>query len=108
MYAFVTRHLGFSPLSSLAKSAASDDASIARTLIGELLPFLTDRQSRLVFSNTAEVVTDMYGRLVSSDKVLPFVKPLPKDFRTLFLGLCPVCLIGSFMPATSVLISLCP
>lgn len=58
-YAYITRHLGTSPLSSLKPENA--DYYEARRLVTKLVPFLTDRKSTLVHPNLPAVITDFWS-----------------------------------------------
>ncbi|EJD07314.1 uncharacterized protein FOMMEDRAFT_137674, partial [Fomitiporia mediterranea MF3/22] len=64
-YAYVTRHLGISPLSALRDE---DEKSSARQLMRELAPFLVDKRSTTLFVSMDDVVTDSWQRLVGSQK----------------------------------------
>ncbi|ETW79035.1 hypothetical protein HETIRDRAFT_104350 [Heterobasidion irregulare TC 32-1] len=65
-YAYATRHLAASPLSSL--EAPAD----ARALMGRAVPFLVDRRATTRFASLAGVVTDVWSRL---GQVRPFFRP---------------------------------
>lgn len=60
-YAYVTRHLSMSPLSSSGNSW--QDKSEARRLIARAVPFITDRQSKLLHVSLTDAVTDVWARL---------------------------------------------
>ncbi|KAG0699902.1 hypothetical protein DFH29DRAFT_934535 [Suillus ampliporus] len=60
-YAFVTRHLSISPLSS-AENDASDETE-ARRIISQAVPFLVARQSKVLYSTLSSAVTDVCSRL---------------------------------------------
>ncbi|KAH8116508.1 hypothetical protein DFH11DRAFT_1506044 [Phellopilus nigrolimitatus] len=62
-YAYVTRHFGASPLCSLREDSAS-----ARQLMRALVPSLADRHSRVLFDSMDAVVTDLWPRLVGTEK----------------------------------------
>ncbi|TFK51937.1 hypothetical protein OE88DRAFT_1734950 [Heliocybe sulcata] len=53
-YAFTTRHLAISPLSSSPTDATD--------VLSPLIPFLVERKSTLVYSNLSDVVTDLWSR----------------------------------------------
>ncbi|KAG5636783.1 hypothetical protein H0H81_006897 [Sphagnurus paluster] len=59
-YAFTTRHLSASPLSSLTPE--NTDYEEARRLISQLAPFLTDRRSTTVYPNLSSLTTDVWSR----------------------------------------------
>ncbi|KAL5537178.1 hypothetical protein ACEPAF_1001 [Sanghuangporus sanghuang] len=64
-YAYVTRHLGISPLS---QSRDGDDLSSARQLLRTLLPFLAEKRSTILFGSMDDLITDMWSRLVQTKK----------------------------------------
>ncbi|KAG5727144.1 Zinc finger HIT domain-containing protein 2 [Termitomyces sp. T112] len=68
-YAFVTRHLSVSPLSSLLPEDI--DFEEAKHLVSQLVPFLVDRKSTMLHPNLSSLVTDIWSRFkpgqVSSD-----------------------------------------
>lgn len=59
-YAYITRHLGTSPLSKLDRE--NPDYHEARRLISQMVPFLTGRKSTLVYPNLPAVITDIWSR----------------------------------------------
>ncbi|KAG2150289.1 uncharacterized protein EDB93DRAFT_1240313 [Suillus bovinus] len=59
-YAFATRHLSVSPLSS-AENDASDEAE-ARRIISQAVPFLAARRSQVLYSTLSSAVTDVWSR----------------------------------------------
>ncbi|KAG1850705.1 hypothetical protein F4604DRAFT_1808446 [Suillus subluteus] len=59
-YAFATRHLSISPLSS-AENDAPDEAE-ARRIISQVVPFLVARQSQVLYSTLSSAVTDVWSR----------------------------------------------
>lgn len=56
-YAFATRHLSVSPLSS-----AENDAPEARRIISQAVPFLVARQSQVLYLTLSSAVTDVWSR----------------------------------------------
>ncbi|KAI6155916.1 hypothetical protein BKA82DRAFT_998900 [Pisolithus tinctorius] len=60
-YAYVTRHLSISPLSSSSNSW--QDKREARRLIARAVPFIADRQSKLLHVTLTGAVTDVWARL---------------------------------------------
>lgn len=56
-YAFATRHLSVSPLSS-----AENDAPEARRIISQAVPFLVARHSQVLYSTLSSAVTDVWSR----------------------------------------------
>jgi len=58
-YAYVTRHLGISPLYSLLHQGP--EHSEARRLISRLIPFLTDRKSTKLCPNLTAVSTEIWS-----------------------------------------------
>ena len=74
-YAYITRHLGVSPLSAGPSRASGNDdddddsvASTARHLFRALAPFISDKRSRVLFTSMDAVVADMWPRLIESGK----------------------------------------
>ncbi|KAG1728095.1 hypothetical protein EDB19DRAFT_169255 [Suillus lakei] len=59
-YAFATRHLSVSPLSS-AENDASDEPE-ARRIISQAVPFLVARQSQVLYSSLSSAITDVSSR----------------------------------------------
>ncbi|KAG2110380.1 uncharacterized protein F5147DRAFT_690391 [Suillus discolor] len=59
-YAFATRHLSVSPLSS-TENDASDEAE-ARRIISQAVPFLVARRSQVLYSTLSSAVTDVWSR----------------------------------------------
>ncbi|KAI6119256.1 hypothetical protein EV401DRAFT_1861758 [Pisolithus croceorrhizus] len=60
-YAYVTRHLSMSPLSSSGNSW--QDKREARRLIARGVPFIADRQSKLLHVSLTNAVMDVWARL---------------------------------------------
>ncbi|KAF7342012.1 hypothetical protein MVEN_01788400 [Mycena venus] len=65
-YAYATRHLSASPLST----APEPDAEAARALFAELTPFLTSRTSKTLHPTLDSALTDLQSRL-SPDSATP-------------------------------------
>ncbi|KAI0076593.1 hypothetical protein K474DRAFT_1684749 [Panus rudis PR-1116 ss-1] len=59
-YAYVTRHFATSPISSL--DPQDPDREDARKTISRLVPFLTDKKSKVLMPNLTAVVTDLWSR----------------------------------------------
>ncbi|KII87478.1 hypothetical protein PLICRDRAFT_664480 [Plicaturopsis crispa FD-325 SS-3] len=59
-YAYVTRHLAVSPLSSASSNEVEHEES--RNLISRLVPFLTDNKSKTVHPTLSSAVTDIWSR----------------------------------------------
>ncbi|THU86223.1 hypothetical protein K435DRAFT_923385, partial [Dendrothele bispora CBS 962.96] len=59
-YAFVTRHLAVSPLTSVRPG--SEDHQEIKRIVSQLVPFLTDRKSTIMHTNIPSVVTDIRSR----------------------------------------------
>jgi hypothetical protein len=59
-YAFVTRHLGTSPLCKL--ELGDPEYQEGRQLFSRLLPFLTDRKSAKTYDNLSDLTTDLWSR----------------------------------------------
>ncbi|KLO06656.1 hypothetical protein SCHPADRAFT_837775, partial [Schizopora paradoxa] len=68
-YAYVTRHLAFSPLAALGGDDPSENQKVSRDLLYSLLPFLTRKDARLVYSDLNEVITNLWAKLVATSKV---------------------------------------
>lgn len=60
-YAYVTRHLGTSPLSTLTPNDPNYDE--ARRLISQLVPFVVERRATTLHSDISAVITDIWSRL---------------------------------------------
>ncbi|KAF8485411.1 hypothetical protein JB92DRAFT_1565803 [Gautieria morchelliformis] len=60
-YAYVTRRLSWSPLSAL--KTTDSDHTVARDLLSQIAPFLTDRKSTLLFKSVDSVVTYVWSML---------------------------------------------
>ncbi|KAF9480531.1 hypothetical protein BDN70DRAFT_905729 [Pholiota conissans] len=58
-YAYITRHLGTSPLSKLKPENA--DYHDSRRLLTQMVPFLTDRKSTKVYPSISAVITDIWS-----------------------------------------------
>ncbi|KAH6916035.1 hypothetical protein BKA70DRAFT_1254575 [Coprinopsis sp. MPI-PUGE-AT-0042] len=76
-YAFIVRHLGLPCLSTV--SADDPDFGEAYKLIGQLLPFLSDRKSTLVFRDIDGVVTDIASRFDSQSRSPAMLAVLLED-----------------------------
>ncbi|KAG6813874.1 hypothetical protein H0H92_006281 [Tricholoma furcatifolium] len=59
-YAFVTRHLSISPLSSLTPE--NIDFEESKRLLSQLVPFLIDKKSTTLYPNMTSLVTDIRSR----------------------------------------------
>ncbi|KIM90558.1 hypothetical protein PILCRDRAFT_812311 [Piloderma croceum F 1598] len=72
-YAYTTRYLSISPLSSL--NADNPDFQEARRIISQLAPFVTDRKSKILHSSLDSVITDIWSRFEAAtiDNKLIFV-----------------------------------
>ena len=70
-YAYVTRHLSTSPLSSLDHE--DPDYQEAKSIFIQLVPFLTARRSQTLYQSLEEAITDMWSRFeIVSDIIEPF------------------------------------
>ncbi|KAF8967705.1 hypothetical protein BDZ97DRAFT_1656008, partial [Flammula alnicola] len=58
-YAYITRHLGTSPLCSLKPD--DTETHEARRLVTQMVPFLTDRKSTKLYPNLPAVITDIWS-----------------------------------------------
>ena len=67
-YAYTTRHLMTSPLSSMSPN--DSDVPEARSILGRLVPFLVDKGSKTRFSSLKAVVTDIWSRFEPVRRVL--------------------------------------
>ncbi|THG99659.1 hypothetical protein EW145_g7224 [Phellinidium pouzarii] len=65
-YAYTTRYLGKSPLTSKSTDTDLDAASVRQTM-RNLVPFISDRRARALLESMDAVVTDMWPRLVDSE-----------------------------------------
>ncbi|KAL4065990.1 hypothetical protein J3A83DRAFT_4262045 [Scleroderma citrinum] len=64
-YAYVTRNFSMSPLAS--SSNDPQDQSEARRLIARAVPFIADRQSRVLYVTLADATTNVWPRLDSGN-----------------------------------------
>ncbi|KZT72024.1 hypothetical protein DAEQUDRAFT_763498 [Daedalea quercina L-15889] len=80
-YAYATRYLATSPLTSLGASEEDE----ARRIVAQLVPFLTDRLSKVVHSTLSAAVTDLLSRFQPDAMPLMFFSILLKDAATLLL-----------------------
>ena len=70
-YAYVTRHLSTSPLSSLDHE--DPDYQEAKSIFIQLVPFLTARRSQTLYQSLEEAITDLWSRFeIVSDIIEPF------------------------------------
>ena len=69
-YAFVTRHFGVSPLSSLSELSLRDEYSAAVHLLRTLVPFMFDNKSRTIYTSTDDITTEIWAKLVDSGQVI--------------------------------------
>ena len=70
-YAYATRHLSTSPLSSL--NHENPDYQEAKNIFIQLVPFLTARRSQTLYQSLEEAITDMWSRFeIVSDIIEPF------------------------------------
>lgn len=60
VYAFVTRHLGTSPLCKL--ELTNPEYHQGRKLFARLIPFATDRKSVKVYESLSDLTTDLWSR----------------------------------------------
>jgi hypothetical protein len=60
VYAFVTRHLGTSPLCKL--DPGDPEYPEARKLFARLTPFAMDRKSAKVYEDLSDLITDLWSR----------------------------------------------
>ncbi|KAG6890083.1 hypothetical protein C0995_012032 [Termitomyces sp. Mi166 len=84
-YAFVTRHLSVSPLSSLTPEDI--DYEEAKRLISQLVPFLVDRKSTTLHPNLSSLSTDVWSRFKPGQVSSELFAVLLKDAAHL---ICPL------------------
>ena len=60
VYAFVTRHLGTSPLCKL--ELTNPEYHQGRKLFARLIPFATDRKSVKIYESLSDLTTDLWSR----------------------------------------------
>ena len=65
----MTRFVCISPLSTSDDGKLSEDSLTARQLLRELIPHVTDKVSRILFTSMDAVILDLWSRLVDSGKV---------------------------------------
>ncbi|KAL1684126.1 hypothetical protein EV122DRAFT_285873 [Schizophyllum commune] len=90
-YAYTVRHLALSKLAD----ATGEDADEARRTIRKLVPFLSDRRSRTVFSGLEDAVTDVWSRMDEKTRSATLFAALLKDTATL---LKPSLVVASSIP----------
>ncbi|KAG6869226.1 hypothetical protein C0993_009090 [Termitomyces sp. T159_Od127] len=88
-YAFVTRHLSVSPLSSLTPKGVDYDE--AKCIISQLVPFLVDRKSTVLHPNLSSLVTDIWSRFNPGQVSSELFAVLLKDIAHL---ICPLPVTG--------------
>ncbi|KAI0925033.1 hypothetical protein AcW2_005734 [Taiwanofungus camphoratus] len=76
-YAFVTRSLSTSPLSSISPHEPEHEE--ARRSIAQLVPFLTERKSQVVHPTLSSVVTDLWSRFEPGRMTQPVFSLLLRD-----------------------------
>jgi hypothetical protein len=59
-YSYITRLLSTSPLSLISEEEPEYNA--AKQLVSKLVPFLTDRRSKVVLSSLSGLITDLWSR----------------------------------------------
>ncbi|PCH44107.1 hypothetical protein WOLCODRAFT_133088 [Wolfiporia cocos MD-104 SS10] len=82
-YAYITRSLATSPLSSVSPS--NPEYEEARATVSRLLPFLADRKSTMVYPSLSNVVTDIWSRFEPGTMTPPFFSILLRDAVVLLL-----------------------
>ncbi|KAI4527365.1 hypothetical protein K525DRAFT_186978, partial [Schizophyllum commune Loenen D] len=90
-YAYTVRHLALSKLAD----AIGEDADEARRTIRKLVPFLSDKRSRTVFSGLEDAVTDVWSRMDEKTRSATLFAALLKDTATL---LKPSLVVASSIP----------
>ncbi|KAH9951174.1 hypothetical protein B0H21DRAFT_355876 [Amylocystis lapponica] len=80
-YAYTTRHLAMSPLSSV--DPAEPQIEDARGTIARLVPFLTDRRSKTVHWTLSSVEIDLWSRFEPGSMTPAFFSLLLRDAATL-------------------------
>ena len=60
-YAYITRHLGISPLCNIRVRHQEPEYSEARRLISRLVPFLTERKSTKVYPTLKAISTEIWS-----------------------------------------------
>ncbi|EGN96716.1 hypothetical protein SERLA73DRAFT_184848, partial [Serpula lacrymans var. lacrymans S7.3] len=76
-YAYVTRHLSASPLSSVDP----EDSNFCETrrIISNLIPFLVDPRARVLYTSLSEVVTAVWSRFQAGEMNSKFFSVLLRD-----------------------------
>ncbi|KAF7794427.1 hypothetical protein EIP86_005561 [Pleurotus ostreatoroseus] len=80
-YAFITRHLSTSPLSS--SRTEDTERTMARKLFVQLAPFLTDRKSTTVLPSLSSVITHLWSRFPPDTMTSAFFALIMRDAATL-------------------------
>ncbi|KAJ7628639.1 hypothetical protein FB45DRAFT_41847 [Roridomyces roridus] len=78
-YAYTTRHLSISPLSTALES----DAEAARFLISQLTPFLTSRTSKTLHRTLDDALTELHSRLPPDSATPQLLALLLRDAASL-------------------------
>ncbi|KDR80603.1 hypothetical protein GALMADRAFT_222197 [Galerina marginata CBS 339.88] len=89
-YAYITRHLGTSPLGNLKPQ--DSEYQEARRLVTQLVPFLTDRRSTELYPNLPAVVTSIWSLLDLGEMTSSLFSVLLRDSAQLIkpLRITPV------------------
>jgi len=90
-YAFITRRLATSPLSSLDPN--NSDYDEAKQLLGQLVPFLLDRKSTVLHTNVSDAITDIWSKFDKSTLSTSTFPVLMRDTSTLLRPVAVVPLI---------------
>ncbi|KAF8661330.1 hypothetical protein AX16_001426 [Volvariella volvacea WC 439] len=94
-YAYTTRHLATSPLSSLFPESA--DHEQARQAVGQIVPFLVDRSGTTLYTNMSSMITDVWSRFSEGAASPELFSILLGDVAELLQPL-PVVAVGDGVP----------
>ncbi|KAI0337402.1 hypothetical protein BDW22DRAFT_1415935 [Trametopsis cervina] len=97
-YSYVTRSLSSSPLSSIPEG--DPEYHEAKRIISSLVPFLTDRRSKIVLPSLSGLITDLWSRFESEAIASSLFALLMRDAATL-LRPAPVVAISESVSESS-------
>ncbi|GAV98705.1 zinc finger hit domain-containing protein 2-like [Lentinula edodes] len=98
-YAFVTRRLATSPLSTLSYTIHSQDSEEVKHLLAQLVPFVMDRKSKVLHTSLSTAIDDVWSRFDKSAISSSTFTVLMRDTATLVRPL-PIGIISSPDPSS--------
>ncbi|KAJ4500171.1 hypothetical protein C8R41DRAFT_914665 [Lentinula lateritia] len=100
-YAFVTRRLATSPLSTLSSTVHPQDFEEVKHLLAQLVPFIIDRKSKVLHTSLSTAIDDVWSRFDKSAISSSTFTVLMRDTATLVRPL-PIGIISSPDPSSSI------